>query len=101
MRSPFALALAVVLDLVTLGLVTALLWRGLVPRELGAGMLGAVIGARARWLADGPGPTAPPPASLPPPETSGSARRSRSDIAREALHESVLGALFWPVFRRA
>ena len=100
--SSLSFVLAVLLDLLTLAALVVLLRSNLIPQELGTGLLGALIGARARWLSDGSLPPTPPAPPAPPtsiPRTGG--REQPSHIAREALHESVIGALFfWPVWRR-
>lgn len=44
--------LAILFDVLCLVVFSALLWHGVIPRELGAGLLGAVVGLRARWSSD-------------------------------------------------
>lgn len=91
--------LAILFDVMCLCVFSALLWHGVIPRELGAGLLGAVVGVRARWSSDhhdgpwpGSGPGGGAGASSTPPITVGSAE-SRGAAFREFLNESALGVL--------
>lgn len=70
--------------------IAVLLARGLLPRELGAGLLGAIVGVRARGpIHEGPsGPDVP----RQPPTVGG--RLIGDPIARGVLEESALGQLF-------
>lgn len=84
---------AFVLDVVTVAIIALLLWRRLIPPEVGAGLMGAVIGARARWNSDhdggsgGSGQTTRRDHLQHPPNLGGRA----DHMAREVLDASWLG----------
>jgi hypothetical protein len=92
------LLLALLLDIVTVAVIGVLLWQHLIPGELGGGLLGAVIGARARWHSDhgggGSGQALRVGAELrEPPILGGRAEH----LAREVLDASALGPFLRPV----
>ncbi len=91
--------LAVLFDVLCLAVISVLLWYGVLPKELGTGLLGAVIGVRARWASDHNGgqggkafPTDAPQGRLTP--NVGGAAQGGSEVVRGALSESTLGVLF-------
>jgi len=94
--------IAVCFDVLCLALIAVLMWHGVVPRELGAGLLGTVIGVRAKWASDhhdGPrgGGAYPPELSRTTPTLGGRAEahfQAPVEVVRGAISESTLGVLF-------
>lgn len=85
------LVFAILFDAFCVLVISVLLWRDLLPRELGAGLLGAIIGVRARGRThddDGPGGHGTPRQSA---QVGGHDTFDRA--SRGVLEESALGQL--------